>query len=66
MTRRSIFKLIAGAACAAVIELTGVRPAMPVVAGFNPAFNGSSFSVVGIFERCADGTVRIKSIDQTP
>lgn len=51
MNRRSIFKLLAGAACAAAIELTGVRPLVAKVEQYvvNPAYETAEYESVFIF-----------------
>lgn len=59
--RRSIFKLIAGAACAAAMEITGLKPVMPraAIAVPNPAYFNAEYESVFIFnqhyfEQCRD------------
>lgn len=53
--RRSIFKLIAGAACAAAMEITGLKPVMPraAIAVPNPAYATAAFEDVYILG-CVD------------
>lgn len=45
MNRRSLFKLLAGAACAAAIEITGLRPLMPKAAQYviNPEYANAAY-----------------------
>lgn len=51
MNRRSTFKLLAGAACAAAIELTGLVPALPKAAKcvVNPEWLSAAYEDVAIF-----------------
>lgn len=50
MNRRSIFKLIARAVCAAAMYITGLKPAMPraAIAVVNPAYYTAAFEDVFI------------------
>jgi hypothetical protein len=50
MNRRSLFKLLAGAACAAAIELTGLRPRMPKAAQYvvNPEYVNAAYENVTV------------------
>lgn len=45
MNRRNLFKLIGGALCAASIELTGIKPKLPVI---NSAYRDAQYEVVYI------------------
>jgi hypothetical protein len=51
MNRRSIFKLLAGAACAAAMEITGLVPALPKAAKYvvNPEYLTAAYEDVVIF-----------------
>lgn len=51
MNRRSIFKLLVGAACAAAIEITGVVPSLPKAAKYviNPEWLSAAYEDVVCF-----------------
>lgn len=56
MNRRNIFKLLAGAACAAAIEITGIVPKLPRAKTFvaNPAYETAEYETVIFWSREAD------------
>lgn len=56
MNRRSIFKLLAGAACAAAMEITGLVPSLPKAAKYvvNPEWLNAAYEDVVIFSTSLD------------
>jgi hypothetical protein len=68
MNRRSLFKLLAGAACAAAIELTGLRPLMPKAAQcvLNPEYVNAAYEDIFILSSEQSYAVRILRHPQEP
>ena len=64
MNRRSIFKLLAGAACAAAIEITGLVPSLPKAAKYavNPEYVNAAYEdiVISFLPPCPDMSVTLK------
>lgn len=67
MNRRNIFKLIAGAACAAVMEITGIRPVMPRAAKyvFNPDYLTAAYEDVLILGQIDPYVLQVKRCGPT-
>jgi len=61
MNRRSLFKLLAGAACAAAIELTGLRPMMPKAALYviNPEYVNAAYEDVYLISNDSSFVLRL-------
>jgi hypothetical protein len=61
MNRRSLFKLLAGAACAAAIELTGLRPMMPKAALYviNPEYVNADYEDMYLVSKDSSFALRL-------
>lgn len=61
MNRRSIFKLLAGAACAAAMEITGIVPSLPKAAKYviNPEYLNAAYEDLVIVAPTKTMTARI-------
>ena len=60
MNRRSIFKLLVGAVCAAAIEITGLAPALPKAAKYvvNPEWLSAAYEDVVVFSNALSVEMR--------
>ena len=62
MNRRSLLKLLAGAACAAAIEITGLRPLLPKAARWeiNPHYLTASYEDIYVSSNSTQFTLRVE------
>ena len=61
MNRRSIFKLLAGAACAAAMEIPGLAPSLPKAARYvvNPEWLSAAYEDMFVISKESNFTLRL-------